>query len=234
MATSLLASQAGIIDASGSAGEDQELIPVLLGSLTDRELQELERRAGHVREVLSAPPGASKSRRKLRYAAKATELGVSIRTFERWVAGYLDAGVAGVADNRMLQRRASGVDPRWDTACLAVVADLTTASTPTMGTVIERIERELEAAHGPGIVPLPSRATAYRRPSDKGSSTQARSATASCRWRPRSRESTWWAAAFRTRAANALGKLILVTLPGSMVLGDSVGDHLQVGRRHRV
>ncbi len=130
MATSLLASQAGIIDASGSAGEDQELIPVLLGSLTDREL-ELERRAGHVREVLSAPPGASKSRRKLRYAAKATELGVSTRTFERWVAGYLDAGVAGVADNRMLQRRASGVDPRWDTACLAVVADLTTASTPT-------------------------------------------------------------------------------------------------------
>lgn len=162
MATSLLASQAGIIDASGSAGEDQELIPVLLGSLTDREL-ELERRAGHVREVLSAPPGASKSRRKLRYAAKATELGVSTRTFERWVAGYLDAGVAGVADNRMLQRRASGVDPRWDTACLAVVADLTTASTPTMGTVIERIERELEAAHWPGIVPLPSRATAYRR-----------------------------------------------------------------------
>ena len=163
MATSLLASQAGIIDTCEGAGKDQELIPVLLGSLTDREFQGLEARADHVREVLSAPAGGSESNRKLRYAAKAKELGVSTRTFERWVAGYLDSGVAGLADNRMLHRRAPGVDPRWDTACLAVVADLTTASTPTMGTVIERIARELEAAHGPGAVPIPSKATAYRR-----------------------------------------------------------------------
>ena len=216
MATSLLASQAGIIDASGSAGEDQELIPVLLGSLTDRELQELERRAGHIREVLSAPPGASKSREgscatppKPRSWASPSELSNG-----GWPATSTRVSrVSRTTGNAP----ASGLwcGPSLGYPCLAVVADLTTASTPTMGTVIERIERELEAAHGPGIVPLPSRATAYRRPSDKGSSTQARSATASRRWRPRSRESTWWAAAFRTRAANALGKLILVTLPGS-------------------
>lgn len=148
------------VSGDGPEDQDQELIPVVLGALTDRELHELERRAVHVREVLSDPLTATARGRKVRYADKAKELGVSTRTIERWVAGYLDSGVAGVADNRMLQRRASGVDPRWDAACMSVVADLTTASTPTMGTVIQRIERELEVAHGPGVVPLPSRATA--------------------------------------------------------------------------
>jgi len=94
---------------------------------------------------------------------KAAELGVSVRTLERWVAAYRDSGVAGLADSRLLGRYASGVDPRWDAACMQVLADLTHASTPTMNVVIARIGRQVDAEHGPGVVPIPPRTTAYRR-----------------------------------------------------------------------
>ncbi|MDQ2758632.1 MAG: integrase, partial [Actinomycetota bacterium] len=68
-----------------------------------------------------------------------------------------------LADSRLLGRYVSGVDPRWDAACVQVLADLTDASTPTMNVVIARIGREVEAEHGHGVVPIPSTATAYRR-----------------------------------------------------------------------
>lgn len=98
-----------------------------------------------------------------RYRAKTLELGVSERTLERWVAGYRDAGPAGLVDSRLLGKYASGVDPRWDAACLAVLKDLTDASTPTMNVVIARVAREVEAEHGADVVSLPTRTTAYRR-----------------------------------------------------------------------
>ncbi|MCC3321729.1 hypothetical protein [Gordonia bronchialis] len=41
--------------------------------------------------------------------------------------------------------------------------DYVEASTPTMGDVIDAVVRKLEASFGPGTVPLPSKATAYRR-----------------------------------------------------------------------
>lgn len=61
-----------------------------------------------------------------------------MRALRRWVAAYRDAGVAGLADSRLLGRYGRGVDPRWDSACLQVLADLTDASTPTMNVVIAR------------------------------------------------------------------------------------------------
>lgn len=96
-------------------------------------------------------------------AAKAKELDVSVRTLYRWIAGFRASGVAGLADTRIRSRYAVGVDPRWDATCLQVLDDYVEASTPTMGDVIDAVVRKLEASFGPGTVPLPSKATAYRR-----------------------------------------------------------------------
>jgi putative transposase len=135
-------------------------IPVVLGSLTARDLARLEERARHVRELL-----ADQDTRSLaaRYQCKATELSVSVRTLERWVARYRFAGVAGLADSRVLRRYSSGVDPRWDAACLRVLDNLTQDSTPTMNAVISRVARELTAEFGVDVVPVPSKTTAYER-----------------------------------------------------------------------
>ncbi|WP_345774305.1 helix-turn-helix domain-containing protein [Rhodococcus pyridinivorans] len=94
---------------------------------------------------------------------KAKELHVSVRTLERWVAGYRAAGVVGLADSRIRSRYAASVDRRWDATCVRVLDRYVAASTPTMGAVIDVIARELEAEFGPGVVPLPGKSTAYER-----------------------------------------------------------------------
>lgn len=164
VATALVVAHASVMGDAPAGAEDKELVGVLLGNLAPRELAALEERATHVRELLERPAeGSLGSARGDRYEVKAAELGVSVRTLERWVAGYRDSGVAGLADSRLLGRYAAGVDPRWDAACLQVLADLVDASTPSMNVVIARVTRELEAAHGPGTVPIPPKTTAYRR-----------------------------------------------------------------------
>ncbi len=162
-----LVAQAVVLAGQDDGGQppapaDRELVGVLLSSLTVGQLTVLEQRAGHVRELLSGLP-VDAPPLNARYQAKAVELGVSVRTLKRWVAAYRDAGVAGLADTRLLGRYSSGVDPRWDAACLRVLDDLVDASTPTMSTVLARVGRELAAEHGPGTVALPSKTTAYLR-----------------------------------------------------------------------
>ncbi|MGB8384972.1 MAG: integrase, partial [Dermatophilaceae bacterium] len=98
-----------------------------------------------------------------RLAATSTVSGVSVRTLERWLTGYRTAGVAGLADSRVLKQRAVAIDPRWDAACLAVLREYVSASTPTMNVVIDRVHQRVDEEHGAGVVPCPSRATAYRR-----------------------------------------------------------------------
>ncbi|WP_249354217.1 helix-turn-helix domain-containing protein [Rhodococcus sp. USK13] len=135
---------------------------VVLSSLTSAQRRELETRAKLVRGLLSeARTDASTLKSSL--AAKADELQVSVRTLQRWIAGYRAAGVAGLADTRVRSRYAASVDPRWDAACVRVLDRYIEASTPTMGVVIDSVARKLEAGFSPGTVPLPSKATAYRR-----------------------------------------------------------------------
>lgn len=143
---------------------DDENLPVnmLLSSLTAKSRQEIEERARHIRELLAEDDG-NPDTLKARLAGKAAELGTSIRTLQRWVAGYRAKGEAGLIDSRILQERASQVDPRWDKACLDVLARYTNASTPTKNVVIDEIRHDLTARYGEGIVPIPSQATAYRR-----------------------------------------------------------------------
>ena len=140
---------------------DEELVAVILGSLDASERQALEERAVHIREVIAASHLSGMKTET--YTNKAAELGVSVRSIERWVAGYREAGVAGLADSRLLRRRQCRVDPRWDAMVLRVLDDLVSYSTPTMKVVIDRVGRELEAEYGRATVALPSMSTAARR-----------------------------------------------------------------------
>lgn len=100
---------------------------------------------------------------KVRYRAKAAELSVGVRTIENWVAAYRNGGELALVDDRRRRGQSSTVDPRWDSAVRAEVAAGVLASTPTRSAVLMRVAARLEREHGPGVVPLPSLATAYRR-----------------------------------------------------------------------
>jgi transposase InsO family protein len=166
--------------AGGLPGDDDDWVSpgVLLGSLTDEQLNQVTEQAGHVREVLTGfragHPGAARPGEprlqyqqtrplKARYRAKADELGITSRTVERWVAAYRESGEAGLADVRTLRGRGASVDPRWDEAVRLVLADLVTESTPTRSAVLRKVDTRLDELHGEGVVPRPSPATAYRR-----------------------------------------------------------------------
>ncbi|WP_432981425.1 hypothetical protein [Dactylosporangium sp. CA-233914] len=151
-------------------------VGVVLATLTAKQRREVAERAGHVREMLTGfrsgradrpPPGEPDPRfaqdvpLRQRYASKASELGVGIRTLERWVSGYREAGEAGLVS--VVRGGPTQVDPRWDEAVRWVLAELVDASTPTRSAVIARVAARVEELHGAGVVRLPSTAaTAYR------------------------------------------------------------------------
>jgi transposase InsO family protein len=144
----------------------------LLDDLTSAEQEQLAGRLGHVRELLtgyvsgSAVTAAGGEPRAQydpslpagdREAAKAAELGVSARTVRRWVAGYLQAGPAGLVDGRSVRPSdvLGGVDERWLGMCRIVLGEHTEASRPTRNLVLRRVSARLEAEHGPGTVKEP-------------------------------------------------------------------------------
>jgi len=158
---------------SGTGDEPAACGP-LLDSLTTAERDNLAVRLRHVREALTgyasgvaSSPGPGEPRPEYdpslplmdRYQAKAAELGVTVRTMQRWVAALQESGPAGVADGRS-QRAADplgGVDERWLEMCRLVLAEHTEASRPTQELVLRRISARLAAGHGEGIVPEPGR-----------------------------------------------------------------------------
>lgn len=131
---------------------------LLLSALPSRHLAEVEREGAAIAALLDSTLPL-----KRRLPAAAQELGLSVRSLERKIATYRTAGVAGLADARITKSRGSGVDPRWDEACLRILQAYTYASTPSRSTVLARVARELDDAYGLGQVQLPSQATAYRR-----------------------------------------------------------------------
>jgi transposase InsO family protein len=161
---------------------------VMLAGLTARQRAEVSGRAGHVREVITGyqagyadaaatgeprPEYAPGQPLTARYRAKAAELGVSARTVESWVAAYRESGELGLVDTRTVRGHGGSVDPRWDGAVRQVLAEAVPASTPTRSAVLARAARLLEDRYGPGTVPVPSRATAYRRLAELARGTNA-------------------------------------------------------------
>jgi transposase InsO family protein len=148
-----------------------------LADLDGPQLRELRERIGHVQEVRTgfrrgcealALPGEPRTEYAperpmlARYQAKARELGIGVSTLRRWVARFDQDGPAGLIDERWRRRRdpLSRVDPRWLAATRTVLAAHTDASTPTQDLILAEITARLDADHGVGEVPLPSRTRA--------------------------------------------------------------------------
>lgn len=152
-----------------------ETCALILAQLSAKELDEVRVRAGHVREVLTGyKSGSAELARpnepepqydatlplEARYAAKAAELRVNVRSVKRWVAEFRKYGEAGLKVSRKYKE--PQVDPRWATEALAVMASYVTASRPSRSAVIRKTNRNCTERFGDGEVPTPSRATAYR------------------------------------------------------------------------
>ena len=110
-----------------------------------------------------ARPLAERERAK---AAELTAAGVpaSARTVRRMRSRYLEQGLWGLVDARYspAARWPGKVDPRVVAAAAAVIDAQTGTSTGTRTRVIRQVTERLEREHGPGTVPVPSRATFYR------------------------------------------------------------------------
>lgn len=167
---------------------------VVLAGVSQDQRDHAAARGEHVREVLTGyKSGYAEAARegeprpeygpgvplKARYEAKAAELAVTSRAVEKWVAAYRAAGEAGLVARR--RGPAKGVDPRWEAAVRAEFADGVSASTPTRSAVLMRVAERLEREHGPGVVPIPSQATAYRRLAELDKGTNAVSGSAKAR-----------------------------------------------------
>ncbi|CAN5555894.1 helix-turn-helix domain-containing protein [soil metagenome] len=165
-----------LIDTAGPESTDK-VVPavVALSGLPSKVLAQTGDRAAHVREVLTGFRSGSSEvvasgeprpqfdiGRPLchRYAAKADELDVDERTIRRWIKAYEDNGEAGLVSTHFIPQQR--VDPRWSEAALAIMREHTEESKPSEKAVIYQVSKRLELCFGPGVVPEPSRATAYR------------------------------------------------------------------------
>ena len=168
----------------GSAGErPRRLASGTLGLLPESVLEDARWREGHVIEVLTgqAPEAAPGTAPRPQYdpdvttlaqreRAKAAELAAqghrdwSERTVRRWRERYEDRGLEGLVDARHDPRKseAGRADERVVQALCQVIADATDQSTRTATFMMWKTGQLLAAEHGPGAVPLPSRATFFR------------------------------------------------------------------------
>ncbi|RSM72899.1 transposase [Amycolatopsis sp. WAC 01375] len=165
------------VDANGDELADPAT--VVLAELSESELRQVHERAAHVREVLTGYragsavlAGAGEPRPQYRpglpansrYAAKAAELGVGLRTVLRWVADFRNNGEAGLASkrDRTARRLLGRVDQRWVDLALEVMVEHSEESTPSRTMVINRTNARVIARFGEGVVKAPSRTTAFR------------------------------------------------------------------------
>ncbi len=136
----------------------------------------------HVVEVetglpVGAPPGSSpkaeydpaETTLRQREAAKAAELTaagkpVSAMTVQRMRRRYLQEGLRGLVDDRSIRpsQPAGRADPRLVEAIRDAIAGETNRSTGTRARLRRVVQDILAARHGPGVVPLPSKATFNR------------------------------------------------------------------------
>nr|WP_307717712.1 Mu transposase C-terminal domain-containing protein [Streptomyces sp. V4I23] len=99
-----------------------------------------------------------------RMAAKASELGVTVRTVQNRRSRYVQQGLWGLVDQRATRTwEATGrADARLVAAVQEVLDGETHTSTGTRSRLIRRVVKLVEATHGEGVVPLPSQRTLYK------------------------------------------------------------------------
>ncbi len=135
-------------------------------------------RAAHVREVLTGYRSGcaltalpwepqhrfrTELRKRDRMAAKAKDLGVGLRTVQRWVSQYESEGEAGLISVKAVQHALGNKTfELFEHAALDVMREHTGMSRPTRGYVIAHAKARLVATYGPGAVRIPSQTTQYR------------------------------------------------------------------------
>nr|WP_202466956.1 Mu transposase C-terminal domain-containing protein [Streptomyces sp. SID4951] len=165
-------------DRGPAADDEGDLVSVVLTRLTKEERKDVLERAEHVRETLTGYRSGSEELAKpgeprpeyapglslgKRYAAKASELGVTVRSVERWARAFIESGEAGLVPKRaQAEGGLSHADPRWVEAAEEVLGEYEEESRPSIKLVLERVEARLEERFGPKVVPLPKRTAGYR------------------------------------------------------------------------
>ncbi|MGW5461026.1 Mu transposase C-terminal domain-containing protein [Streptomyces sp. NPDC003996] len=165
-------------DQGPAADDEEDLVSVVLARLTKEERKDVLERAEHVRETLTGyrsgseelarpgeprpeyAPGLSLGKR---YAAKAAELGVTVRSVERWARAFVESGEVGLVPKKaQAEGGLSHADPRWVEVAEEVLGEYEEESRPSIKLVLERVEARLEERFGPKVVPLPKRTASYR------------------------------------------------------------------------
>lgn len=139
-----------------------EPISVALSRLSPPKLKELHALERELLAILDREHENGITQSELvRQAAE--RQGLSVRTLRRKIADYRSSRLPGLIDSLATRKYASQIDPRWDKACLVVLAELVYESTPTKKAVFGRVQHLLDEDFGPGTVPIPSRTVAYER-----------------------------------------------------------------------
>ncbi|WP_345046065.1 Mu transposase C-terminal domain-containing protein [Arthrobacter methylotrophus] len=116
--------------------------------------------------------------------AELHELGetMSIGSLQRLRHAYEKRGILGLVDRRLIRQTplAGRTDQRVVDAILSVLEGNTHQSSGTTDRLMRQVRKQLEADHGPDVVPLPSRATFHRL---IGRLAEGRHATGSARTR---------------------------------------------------
>jgi transposase InsO family protein len=164
-------------EAGPRSNDPVELASVVLTNLDAAARAAVAERAAHVREVLTgykcgsaalALPGeprpeyAPQTQLNRRYNTKARELGRSRRTILRWVRAYRDHGEAGLVQTNQSDPNGR-TDRRWLLTAAEVMVENAQMSRPSRKSVIAQTNARLTVQHGPDVVPVPSKATVYRR-----------------------------------------------------------------------
>lgn len=149
----------------------------LWSAASDSARIEARRRASHIREALTgyrsgtalmAEPGEPRARylphlpKGVRESAKADELHISKRSFQRWVSRYEKDGEAGLLPGRTAE--AAGTSRKFESftqVALDIMREQIDKSRPTRNFVIAHAEARLIGTYGAGAVPMPSKSKAY-------------------------------------------------------------------------
>ncbi len=167
-----IVARAHIGEAKTGGTPENDPISVALSRLSPAKLKQLQSLERELLGILDIDPAEGTTQSEL--VRKAAERqGVSVRTMRRKIADYRSAGLPGLIDSAASRKYESRIDPRWDKACLAVLAELIYESTPTKKAVLGRVQRLLDEEFGPGAVPVPGKTVAYARVDELAKGRQA-------------------------------------------------------------
>ncbi|MGP5128015.1 transposase [Brachybacterium tyrofermentans] len=145
-------------DPPHEGGPHAELDAVILAGLTSAQRARIEVEAEIYNQLVLA---LSDVPLEQRYEQSAVKLKISPRSARRRATRYVERGLAGLVDSRLLQPSHRAVAPEWDKTCREVLDSYTDRSNPTMRTVLRRTNA-LYLEQNPGA-PVPSQTVAYER-----------------------------------------------------------------------